>query len=79
MKTGAQILMYNCLCHEFQLNPSTRIVNFDLSDSDPIRKIKKKNNQEENIKNANCNHFRTGKLFSSWENHVNLHRGSCPF
>ena len=66
----------HCLCHKSQVNPSARMVNFDLIDSYPIRI---KNNQEENMKNANCNLFRTGELFSTWASNLNLHRGSCPF
>ena len=76
MRTGTQIFMYNCLCHKSQVNPLARIVNFYFSDKFP-RRIK--DNQEENMKNANCNHFRTGKLFSFWANNLNLHGGSCPF
>lgn len=68
--------MYNCLCHKSQANPSAGMVIFYFSDTYPIRV---KNNQEENMKNAHCNHFRTGKLSSSWTNNLNLHRGSCPF
>lgn len=61
MHTGKQTFMYNRLCHKSQVNPSSRIVNFYFSDKFPIII---KDNQEENMKNANCNHFRTGKLFS---------------
>lgn len=40
----------SCLCHKSQINSSTKMVNFDLSDSYPIRI---ENNKEENMKNAN--------------------------
>ena len=43
------------------LSNITSMINFYFSDKFPIRI---KDNQEENMKNANCNHFRTGKLFS---------------
>ena len=61
MGIGAQIFINNCLCHKSQVNPSSRIVSFYFSDKFSVRI---KDNQEENMKNANCNHFRTGKQFS---------------